>query len=161
MEINVLNFDRAKFNLAAEGDAADGILTRAYSGITRSGTAYDYYLLDAGSAVANGGGAREIGLSFSTSRDEIDGMLSAVGSMRKAMVEGGAELDAMAGRIRSNTDFLQGLPDIAAIDAGAPIDTDMTYESALRASLAVQDRLRQTGLNIANASMANALKTFV
>jgi flagellin len=159
--INVIDFDTAKSNLVSEGDAADGLLTRSYSGISKSGSAYDYYLLDAGSAVPNGGGAQEIGLSSSTTNEEIDGMLSAVNSMMKGMTNAGADLGSTSSRIGSNTDFLKDLQAVTDMGIGRLLDTDMEEQAVRLSSQAVQQQLQTIGLNITNANMANSLKLFL
>ncbi|MGE6741620.1 flagellin [Allorhizobium pseudoryzae] len=160
VSVNVINFDRATSNLVAEGDASDGLLTRSYSGITRSGAAYDYYLLDAGSTTPAGGSAREIGLSSSTTDDEIDGMISAMNSMMKGMTDGAATIGATSKRIDSNADFLATLQDVTEIGIGSMVDANLEEEAARRASLVVQQQLQTVGLNITNASMAGGLKIF-
>lgn len=160
VSINVLNFDKANSTLVAKGDAADGLLTRAYSGISQSGTAYDYYLLDAGSAVPNAAGAREIGVSSETSGEEIDGMISAVNSMMASMIDGGADIGATSRRISSNADFLQSLHDITQIGIGRMVDTDMEEQAARLSAQGVQQQLQTIGLNITNASMAKTMMLF-
>lgn len=161
VSVNVLNFDRSASNLVAEGDASDGLLTRSYSGITRSGAAYDYYLLDAGSTTPAGGSAREIGLSSTTTNEEIDGMISAMNSMMKGMTDGGAAIGATSSRIDTNADFLANLQDVTEIGISSMVDANLEEESARRASLSVQQQLQTIGLNIANVSMAGGLKIAV
>lgn len=159
--INVIDFDTAKSNLVAKGDAADGLLTRSYAGISKSGSAYDYYLLDVGSAVPNGGSAQQIGLSDTTTNDEIDGMISAVNSMMKGMTNAGSDVGSISSRIASNTNFLKDLQDVTNMGIGRLVDADMEEQSVRLASLAAQKQLQTIGLNIANASMANSLKLFL
>lgn len=160
VSVNVINFDRGKSNLVAEGDASDGLLTRSYSGITKSGAAYDYYLLDAGSTTPAGGSAREIGLSSTTTDEEIDGMISAMNSMMKGMTDGGATIGATSNRIDTNADFLANLQDVTEIGVSTTVDANLEEEAARRASLVVQQQLQTFGLNITNASMAGGLKIF-
>jgi flagellin len=158
--LNVIDFDKAGSTLVAKGDATDGLLTRAYSGTSQSGAAYDYYLLDSGSAVPNAAGAREIGLSEDTTSDEIDGMISAVNSMMASMIDGGAEIGATSSRISSNVDFLQSLQDITQIGIGRMVDADMEEQAARLSSQGVQQQLQTIGLNITNASMAKTMMLF-
>lgn len=160
VSVNVINFDRGKSNLVAEGDASDGLLTRSYSGITKSGAAYDYYLLDAGSTTPAGGSAREIGLSSTTTDEEIDGMISAMNSMMKGMTDGGATIGATSNRIDTNADFLANLQDVTEIGVSTTVDANLEEEAARRAALVVQQQLQTFGLNITNASMAGGLKIF-
>ncbi len=160
VSVNVLDFDKASSTLVAKGDATDGLLTRAYSGISQSGAAYDYYLLDAGSVVPNAAGAREIGVSKDTTSDEIDGMISAVNSMMASMIDGGSEIGATSSRISSNVDFLQSLQDITEIGIGRMVDTDMEEQAARLSAQGVQQQLQTIGLNITNASMAKTMMLF-
>jgi flagellin len=160
VSVNVLDFDKASSTLVAKGDATDGLLTRAYSGISQSGAAYDYYLLDAGSVVPNAAGAREIGVSKDTTSDEIDGMISAVNSMMASMIDGGSEIGATSSRISSNVDFLQNLQDITEIGIGRMVDTDMEEQAARLSAQGVQQQLQTIGLNITNASMAKTMMLF-
>lgn len=160
VEINMIDFDKGKSTLVAEGDAADGVLTRSYSGTSSSGSSYDYYLLDAGSATPNGAGAREIALSSSTTNDEIDGMISAMNSMMSQMIDGGADIGATSSRITSNTDFLQTLQDVTSIGIGRLVDANMEEEAVRLSSQAAQQQLQTISLNIANASMSRSLMLF-
>lgn len=160
VSVNVLDFDKASSTLVAKGDATDGLLTRAYSGISQSGAAYDYYLLDAGSVVPNAAGVREIGVSKDTTSDEIDGMISAVNSMMASMIDGGSEIGATSSRISSNVDFLQSLQDITEIGIGRMVDTDMEEQAARLSAQGVQQQLQTIGLNITNASMAKTMMLF-
>ncbi|MBT9372470.1 flagellin [Rhizobium sp. CSW-27] len=160
VEINMIDFDKGKSTLVAEGDAADGVLTRSYSGTSQAGSSYDYYLLDAGSATPNGAGAREIAVSSTTTNDEIDGMLSALNSMMSQMVDGGAEIGSTSSRIASNTDFLQTLQDVTSIGIGRLVDADMEEEAVRLSSQAAQQQLQTISLNIANASMSRSLMLF-
>lgn len=158
--INVIDFDTAKSNLVAEGNASDGLLTKSYSGITKSGAAYDYHLLDANSQTPVSASSKEISLSDSTTSDEIDGMLSALNSMQRGLTDAASNVGSTSSRISSNTDFLQTLQDVTAIGVSRLQDANMEEQSVRRAALSVQQQLQTTGLNIANATMANTLQLF-
>ncbi|MFD1747630.1 flagellin [Rhizobium helianthi] len=158
--INVIDFDTAKSNLVAKGDASDGLLTRSYSGITKSGAAYDFHLLNAGSQVPVSGASSEIGVSNSTTGDEIDGMISAVNSMLRGATDAAADIGATSQRIGSNVTFLQDLQDAYSRGVSRMVDANMEEEAVRQASLSVQQQLQTVGLNIANATMANSLKLF-
>jgi flagellin len=157
-QVNTLDFDTSKTNLASTGDAADGILTRSYSVTTKAGNTYDYHLLDAGSATPAGGS--EIALSSSTSNDEIDGMLSAVGGMLNNMWSAGAELGSVSGNLQGTSSVMQKLQDTLAISTGRLIDADMEQVSANLAAAKVSSQLKTMGLSIANQQGANTLALF-
>lgn len=158
--INVIDFDTAKSNLVAKGDASDGLLTRSYSGITKSGAAYDYHLLDVGSQVPVSGASAEIAVSNSTTGEEIDGMISAVNSMLRGATDAAADIGATSSRIGSNVTFLQDLQDSYAKGVSKLVDANMEEEAVRNASLSVKQQLQTIGLNITNATMANSLKLF-
>lgn len=161
VSINVIDFDKGKSTLVAKGNAADGVLTRTYSGITQSGAAYDYYLLNAGSTTPNGPGAKEIALSSTTTNEEIDGMISSMNSMMSRMIDGGAEIGSTSRRIASNADFLQKLQDVTQTGIGRLVDANMGEEAARLSSQSAQQQLQTIGLNITNASMGQSLALFL
>lgn len=158
--INVINFDASESNLVAKGDAADGLLTRSYSGIARSGAPYDFHLLDAGSQVPVSASSQEISVSRSTSNEEIDGMLSAVGSMMRGMTDAATSVGATGARVSGTTETLRRIMDAADIGVSRMIDAGMEEVSAKAAAQSVQQQLQMTGLNIANATMASTLQLF-
>ncbi|MBC7310966.1 MAG: flagellar hook associated protein, partial [Rhizobium sp.] len=160
VSVNVIDFDTAKSTLISGEDAQDGLLTQSYSGTTRSGVAYDYHLLDANSAVPVAATSKEIAVSDTTTRDEFDGMISAMNTMMTNMIDASASLGATRSRIASSTEFVQDLQDITEIGIGRLVDADMEEESAKLSAQKVQQQLQTIGLNIANNSMGATLKLF-
>ena len=161
VSINVIDFDTAKSTLISGEDAEDGLLTQSYSGTTRGGVAYDYHLLDANSAVPVTAASKEIAVSDTTTRDEFDGMISAMNTMMTNMIDASASLGATRSRIASSTEFVQDLQDITEIGIGRLVDSDMEEESARLSAQKVQQQLQTIGLNIANNSMGATLRLFV
>eukprot|EP01035_Chromulina_nebulosa_P001856 gene1856-2506_t len=157
IEINVIDFDTAKSTLASGEDANDGILTRSNAGMTRSGAVYDYYLLDANSAVPVNGGSKPIEVSETTTNDELDGMISALNTVMVDMIDAGSDLGSTRNRISGNQDFLQDLQDVTTIGIGRLVDTNMEEASTKLAAQTVQQQLQTIGLNIANGSMGQSL----
>jgi len=160
VSINVIDFDTAQSTLSSSGAASDGMLTKAYSGTTKSGASYEYYLLDANSAVPAPATAQEIKISQNTTSGELDGMISAVSSMLSNLTDAGAALGATRSRISSNTEFLNDLEDITAIGIGRLVDADMEEEATKLSAQKVQQQLQTIGLNIANSNMASTLALF-
>ncbi|MGN7293226.1 flagellin N-terminal helical domain-containing protein [Rhizobium sp. SAFR-030] len=154
-DIKIVDHDTALSNLIAEGDAADGLLTRSYAGIDRSGAAFDRYLLDVGSVVSNKAGAREIVLSVTSSPAEIGGMIFAVDSMLIAMKRGRDAMHDAGNRIGQTSGLLQSL----GLPAGVALDTGLDEAAARQAATGVQQMLQASGLNIANASMGRGMQT--
>lgn len=158
--INAIDFDTAQSNLVAKGDANDGLLTRSYSGITKSGSPYDYHLLTTGSQAPVSGLSREIEVSSATSNEEIDGMLSAVGSMMRGITDAAASVGATGARVNATEESLQRIMDTADLGVSRLIDAGMEEVSARAAAESAQQQLQIIGLNITNASMASTLQLF-
>ena len=153
VSVDVIDFDTARSVLTSSENASDGMLTRAYSGTTRDGAAYDFFLIDAGSAVPASMTAKEIALNENTGNGEIDGMIAATNSMLDALVDAGAELGATRGRIAQNGEFLRDLQDITEIGIGRLIDAEMEEEATRLVAQTVQQQLQAQGLNISNNNM--------
>lgn len=157
-QVNSLNFDTSKTNLASTGNAADGILTQSYSVTTKAGNTYDYHLLDVGSATPAGGS--EIAVSSTTSNDEIDGMLSAVGGMLNKMWSAGSALGSVSSNLQGTSNVMQKLQDTLAISTGRLVDANMEQVAANMAAAKAASQLGTLGLSIANQKGANTLALF-
>lgn len=158
INVDTLDFDTNTTNLVAKGDAADGLLTKSYSGTTKNGAAYDYHLLDAGSTTPASGS--EISVSASTTNDELDGMIAAADSMLSAMTDAGAKLGATQSRISSNTEFMQKMQDVTDRSIGRLVDANMEEQAVKLAAQKVQVQLQTSALNIANQQSQNTLMLF-
>mgnify|MGYP000879932283 FL=1 len=161
VSVNVIDFDTAKSALVSGQDAQDGLLTQSYSGMTKSGVAYAYHLLNAPSAVPVSATSKEIAVSDTTTSAEFDGMIAAMNTMMTNMIDASASLGATRSRISSSTEFLQDLQDITQVGIGRLVDADMEEEAAKLSAQKVQQQLQSIGLNIANNSMGASLKLFV
>jgi len=156
--LNTIDFDTASTTLTSSGDAANGLLTKAYSGTTANGTAYEYYLLDTGSQASATAG--EIKISNATTEDELDGMISATDSMLSSLTSAGAKLGSTSSRINANTEFLSKLHDAIDRGVGRLVDANME-ESAVRLNAAkVQQQLQTIGLSIVNEQSKRILDLF-
>lgn len=156
--VNTIDFDTIKTNLASTGNAEDGILTKSYTGATKSGATYDYHLLDVGSSTPSSGA--QIAVSDSTTNDELDGMISAVGDMLNSMWSGGAELGSVSGRLSGNSEIMQRLKDTLDISTGRLVDANMEEVSAKLAATKAQSQLQTIGLSIANQQSQSVLQLF-
>ncbi|MDQ0454491.1 flagellin N-terminal helical domain-containing protein [Rhizobium paknamense] len=161
LQVNVTDFDTAQSVLTSQNDASDGILTRSYFGVTKSGSPYEYYLLDTGSNTPASPTASEISVSDSTSNDQIDGMISAVSAMRSSVTTATAAVGATRNTISANSDFLNDLQDINQISIGRMVDADMEEESVNLASEKVRGQLQTIGLNIANSQQKSLTQLFL
>lgn len=155
--VNVINFDTARSTLISREEADDGILTRSYSGTTRSGNAYEYYLIDVGSAVPAASGAKEIKVSDETSYDELEGMVSSVNAMFARLADAGSAIGATRYRISESTEMLKDMQDVTQIGIGRLVDSDMGQQAVLLRAQQAQAQLQTQALNIANNS-ASTLK---
>ncbi|MDI6835288.1 MAG: flagellar hook associated protein [Rhizobiaceae bacterium] len=153
LSVNLADFDTGRSAVTSSENAADGVLTRAHAGLTRSGGGYAYFLLDTNAAVPPSSPAREVALADSTSSGELDGMIAAVDSMLTGLYEAGASLGAMRKGIADDDGFLDSIPEMTETTVGERIETGMTGDEALRAALQIRDQLQSAGLNIANGDM--------
>jgi flagellin len=155
--VNTIQFDTADTTLTS-ANGADGILTKAYSGTTDNGSAYNYYLLDSQTPPA--GGATGISISNSTTNEQLAGMVSAVDSMLSGMTSAGSKLGSTSARIGDNTEFLARMQDAVQRGIGRLVDTDME-ESAVKLSAAkAQQQIQLAGLHIANQQSKSILELF-
>ncbi|RYC11902.1 flagellar hook associated protein [Ciceribacter ferrooxidans] len=153
LAVNLADFDTGRSVVTSSENAADGVLTRAHAGLTRSGGTYAYFLLDANAAVPTSSPVREVALADSTNSAELDGMIAAVDSMLTGLYEAGASLGAMRKGIAGDDGFLDSIPEMIESAVGERIETAMTGDEALRAALQVRDQLQAAGLNMANGDM--------
>lgn len=156
--VNTIDFDTASTTLASSGDAANGLLTKAYSGTTENGTAYEYYLLDTGSQ--GSATASEIKISNATTEDELDGMISATDSMLSSLTSAGAKLGSTSSRISANTEFLSKLQDAIDRGVGRLVDANMEESAVKLAATKVQQQLQTIGLSIVNEQSKRILDLF-
>ena len=156
--LNTIDFDSASTTLTSSGDAANGLLTKAYSGTTDNGTAYEYYLLDTGSQ--SSATASEIKISNSTTEDELDGMISATDSMLSSLTSAGAKLGSTSSRISANTEFLSKLQDAIDRGVGRLVDANMEETAVKLAATKVQQQLQTIGLSIVNEQSKRILDLF-
>ncbi|CDZ42005.1 flagellin [Neorhizobium galegae] len=156
--LNTIDFDTAATTLTSSGDAANGLLTKAYSGTTENGTPYEYYLLDTGSQ--GSATASEIKISNSTTEDELDGMISATDSMLSSLTSAGAKLGSTSSRISANTEFLSKLQNAIDRGVGRLVDANMEESAVKLAATKVQQQLQTIGLSIVNEQSKRILDLF-
>ena len=161
LSINMIDVDTAQATLVSKENAEDGILTRAYSGSSMSGGPYDYYLMDAQSAVSNSASSREIRINTSTTNDELDGMISTLNRVLIDMVGASAEVGTARNQVSSDLDFIEGLAGPSDLGADSRVRDDLGEEDAKRVAQEAQTQLKETTLNITNASMAGWLKMYL
>ncbi|WP_117193536.1 flagellin N-terminal helical domain-containing protein [Rhizobium terrae] len=155
--VNTIQFDTTTTTLTNSGDADNGILTKAYSGTTTNGSAYEYYMLPSATSSPTG---REIEVSDATTEDELDGMISATDSMLSALTSAGSKLGATSSRISDNMEFLNKLQDSIERGVGRLVDANMEESAVKLSATKVQQQLQTIGLSIANSQPQNMLVLF-
>jgi flagellin len=161
LSINMIDFDTAKSTLVSGENAADGMLTRSYSGMTRSGALYDYHLINANSVVPNAASSKEIKIDSQTGSAELDGMISALNRVMADMISTEAEVGATRNRVSANMEFIQGVQDVTDTGIGRLVNADLNEHSVVLAAQMAAQQLQTTSLNIANNSMSASLKLFL
>lgn len=160
LNVNVIDFDTGQSTISSSGNAADGLLTKSYTGTSSDGSSYEYFLLDASSAVPAPSPAKEIELSSTTTSSEIDGMISSVNQMMKGLTNAGAAIGATSSRIAAGTEFLKDLQDVNTISVGNLVDADMGEAATKMKALQARQELQTQALNIANNQQKSVLSLF-
>jgi flagellin len=162
VSIGTLDVDVDALTLASTDDAANGILTKDIDAddllATPTGTADNYFLLDVSSTTAATG--TEIGLSSTTTEDEISAMVRAVDSILTQMTDAAADLGAAKKRISLQNTFVTNLMDTIDKGVGTLVDADMNKESTRLQALQVQQQLGIQALSIANGNSQQLLSLF-
>lgn len=160
LAVSIADFDTGRSAVTSSENAADGLLTRAHAGLTRSGGDYAYFLVDGNAAVPPSSAAREVALAESTTSTELEGMIAAVDSMLTGLYDAGVALGATRSRIATDDSFLDGIREMAESAVGERIDTTMNGDEAGRAALQVRDQLQAAGLSIANSDLRSLSDLF-
>jgi flagellin len=159
LQVNTLDFDTSQTNLVSEGDAADGLLTKAYSGTTPAGTDYSYHLLETGSLTPSSG--QRIAISNNTTNDELDGMIGATNSMLSSMTNAGAALGATSNRLADTSAFTKHLQDTLDKGVGKLVDANMEEDAVKLSAARVQSQLQTVGLSISNQQTQSLTQLFL
>ncbi|MDM9621001.1 flagellin C [Rhizobium sp. AC44/96] len=138
------------------GSGEYGALTSQYFA-TEVGASQNYVML---TTAGNSGGQVEIGISSSTTTDEVNEMISVVDKMLNQMTTVGAAFGALETRISLQSDFAQALDDSLSRGIGRLVDADMEEQSSRLAALQTQQQLGLQSLNIANASYDTVRQLF-
>jgi len=138
------------------GSGEYGALTSAYFA-TEAGASQNYVML---ATTGNSSGQVEIGVSQSTTTDEIKEMISVVDKMLGQMTTIGSSFGALEKRINLQSDFAQALSDSFARGMSKLIDADMEEQSSRLTALQTQQQLGLQSLNIANATYDTVRQLF-
>jgi len=103
---------------------------------------------------------REMGVSSTTTNQEIDTMINGIEFMQTQMVTAAANLGSTASGIELQTKFVQDLRDANQRGIGRLRDADMNEESTRLKALQVQEQLGVQSLSIANSEADNVIQLF-
>ena len=159
LQVNTLDFDTSQTNLVSQGDAADGLLTKDYTGATPGGTNYSYHLMETGSLTPSSG--QKIAISNDTTNDQLDGMIAATGSMLSSMTSAGAALGATSNRLSDSSEITQRMQDTLDRGVGKLVDANMEEAAVKLSATKVQSQLQTIGLSIANQHTQSLTQLFL
>ncbi len=160
VSVTTLDYDTSGSILVDVADARRGLLTMAVDADalapTPTGTAREYYLIDAGSPPTG----TEIALDDSTTDSELDDMISVVDELISQLTDSAATLGAITSRIEMQENFVANLMDVIDKGVGRLVDADMNEESTRLKALQTQQQLGIQSLSIANTNSENILRLF-
>ncbi|APG83466.1 flagellin [Sinorhizobium americanum] len=160
VSVTTLDYDTSGSILVDVQDASAGLLTMAVDAdalaSSPTGTAREYYLIDAGSPPTG----TEIALSESTPDSDLDDMISVVDELISQLTDSAATLGAITSRIEMQENFVANLMDVIDKGVGRLVDADMNEESTRLKALQTQQQLGIQSLSIANTNSENILRLF-
>lgn len=139
--------------LVSDDNAENGALTKSYSGTTEGGSSYSYHFLSSAASSSSS----EISVSATTSREELQGMIAALDSMKNGTASVTANLDGVAGNAYESSN--KALEEVRKQTSLPVTDLGRADRQSL-ADLAVRtrDQLIATRLPIANVNALNLLR---
>ncbi len=162
VSVTTLDIDTSASILIDTADAADGILTGDVDADalleTPSGTAENWFLINAGSTTAATG--TEIALTSATTDAQVDSMIRVVDSIMIKMTDAAADLGAINARVSMQDEFVTNLMDSIDKGVGRLVDANMNDESTRLKALQTQQQLGIQSLSIANSNSQNILSLF-
>ncbi|MFB2549660.1 flagellin N-terminal helical domain-containing protein [Ensifer soli] len=160
--VGLIEYDTSKSMLIDTNNAGNGLLTKAVDAdalqATASGTAANFYLINANSTTSAAG--TEIALTSSTSSATVDNMIRVVDDLLSQVTDAAADLGAANQRIDMQNNFMSDLRDVLDKGIGRLVDADMNEESTKLKALQTQQQLGIQALSIANSDSQNILSLF-
>ncbi|XUY27160.1 flagellin [Agrobacterium sp. rho-8.1] len=158
--LQYLTVNTAQTTLVDGSDASRGLLTAGVDASKRnpdtSSTERNYYLLDVGSPTGQTGS--EIGVSKSTTNDELDDMVYVVGQLSTKLNQLAGSIGTMSSRIDQQTTFVGALKDSMGKSVSRLVDANMEEESTRLKAQETQRDLAVQVVSLANnhrKSLAN------
>lgn len=153
VSLQYITINTSETTLIDTQDANRGLLTGAIDANaldpdSTSTVARNYYLLDGGSSTPAGG--TEIAVSDATTNEELDDMISVLGSITDSLNTLASKLGTMSNRIEQQSGYVESLQ--AALDESVSrlVETDMEEESTRLAAYRAQRDLAVEIVGMAN-----------
>jgi len=109
---------------------------------------------------SSGKSITEFTIDSSTTKGDIDGLLTDVETALKDMTSLGSKFGSISSRIDMQSNFVSSLSDSIESGVGRLVDADMEEESSKLTALQTQQQLAIQSLSIANSSSQNILSLF-
>jgi len=162
--LTTLGVNATSTTLIGTTDESLGILTKDIDADAlnpdATGTAANYYLIDADGTATTAGSGTAIALTNATTDAQVDDMIRVVDSILTQMTDAASNLGAVNKRISMQDDFVSNLMDSISKGVGRLVDADMNEESTRLKALQTQQQLGIQALSIANSSSQNVLSLF-
>jgi len=162
--LTTLGVNATSTTLIGTTDESLGILTKDIDADAlnpdATGTAANYYLIDADGTATTAGSGTAIALTNATTDAQVDDMIRVVDSILTQMTDAASNLGAVNKRISMQDDFVSNLMDSIDTGIGRLVDADMNEESTRLKALQTQQQLGIQSLSIANSSSQNILSLF-
>ena len=164
VSLTTLSINATSTTLIGTTDESLGILTKDIDADAlnpdATGTAANYYLIDADGTATTAGSGTAIALTNATTDAQVDDMIRVVDSILTQMTDAASNLGAVNKRISMQDDFVSNLMDSIDTGIGRLVDADMNEESTRLKALQTQQQLGIQALSIANSSSQNVLSLF-
>ncbi|KAA1185922.1 flagellin [Rhizobium tropici] len=161
ISLTTIGYDSSQTLMIDTADASRGLLTKNVDASTfdtsgGSTTARNYYLLAADAGTAPAGGT-EIGISSSTTDDELTDMINVTNSLLKSATSADSTLGLMKSNIDDQSDYISKLSDAIKSSVGDLVDTHMEEASVRQNALQTAQQMGIQALSIANSMASKVL----
>ncbi|MEM5494506.1 flagellin [Hoeflea sp. AS16] len=164
VSITTLAVNASSTTLISSQDETLGLLTNDVDADAldpnATGTARNYYLIDADGTAASAGSGTAIALATGTSDAQVDDMIRVVDKILTQMTDAASNLGAVNKRVSMQEEFVADLMDSITTGVGRLVDADMNEESTRLKALQTQQQLGIQSLSIANSNSENILSLF-
>jgi flagellin len=164
VSITTLDINVTSLTMVGAANESLGILTKDIDADAldpnATGTARNYYLIDADGTAATAGSGTAIALDANTTDAQVDDMIRVADKILTEMTDAASNLGAVKKRVEMQEDFVADLMDSIDQGVGRLVDADMNEESTRLKALQTQQQLGIQSLSIANTNSQNILSLF-